>query len=94
MKSKDIFGLLVRFFGLIFFYQALGTLQLVLTNLFFGTGHFWRNLLNLVPSLLNVVLLVVISWWMVRGAPWLIRLAYREEGQRDQQPNNPTTRCD
>jgi hypothetical protein len=74
MKAKDIFGLAVRIIGLAFLYQGLSAVPNAITSLCPGLTHFyWRNLF---PSLLIVGWPLFIGYWLVRGAPWLMALAY------------------
>ncbi len=77
MKSKDVFDVAVRIIGLLFLYQGLVTVPTAFTSICPVFPHFvFRNLL---PSLLIVGWPLFIAQWLVRGAPWLMRWAYREE---------------
>jgi hypothetical protein len=74
MKPKDIFGLAVRLIGLVFLYQGLTAVPNAITSVFPVFPHpFWRNLF---PSLLIVGWPLLIGYWLVRGAPWLMQKAY------------------
>jgi hypothetical protein len=77
MKSKDIFSLMVRFFGLVFLYQSLASVPNAWANFCPVFPHFmWRNL---IPCLIIVGWPLGIGLWMVRGARLLVRLAYGRE---------------
>ena len=78
MKAKDIFGVAVRFIGLLFLYQSLSAVPSAITSVCPAFPHFyWKNLL---PSLIVVGWPLLVAYWLVRGAPLLMRLAYREDG--------------
>lgn len=64
MKPEDIFGLVVRFVGLIGIVYSL-----TIAFLFVGTG---------MPLLTTVKFIVaaIVSLWLLRGAPQLVRFAY------------------
>ncbi len=77
MKSKDIFNVAVRIIGLLFLYQGLVAVPSAFASICPIFPHFvWRNL---VPALVMVAWPLIIAQWLVRGAPWLMRWAYREE---------------
>ena len=78
MKAKDIFGVAVRFIGLLFLYQSLSAVPGAITNVCPVFPHFfWRNVL---PSLIAVGWPLLVAYWLVRGAPLLMRLAYGDDG--------------
>lgn len=84
MKSREIFGLAVRIIGLAFLYQGLTSVPNAITNVFPIFPHFfWRNLF---PSLLLVGWPLLVGYWMLRGAPWLMRLTYGDPGTEDSEP--------
>lgn len=64
MKAKDIFGLAVRLLGLMLFYHSFMSLPMVISN---------------VPMLIVLACNVAAGWWLVGGAPQLMRRAYPEE---------------
>ncbi|HSH95847.1 MAG TPA: hypothetical protein VK968_17005 [Roseimicrobium sp.] len=64
MKAKDIFGLAVRLLGLLLFYHSYMSLPMVISN---------------IPMLVIVACNVLVGWWLVGGAPQLMRRAYPEE---------------
>ena len=82
MKAKDIFGLVIRIFGIVFLYQGLNYVPSAINSICPAFPHFlWRNIF---PSVLMVGWPLAIGYWLIRGAPWLMRLAYgnsdRESG--------------
>ena len=84
MKSKEIFNVAVRIIGLLFLWQGLNSVPTAINSVCPAFPHFyWRNLL---PGLLIVGWPLLVAWWLVRGAPWLMRVAFRDE-PRDNQPN-------
>jgi hypothetical protein len=77
MKSKDIFCLIIRVFGLFFLYQGLAAVPVVVSSIWTGSMHLAFR--NLVLSLLMVIWPIALAAWMLRGAPWLVRLAYSND---------------
>jgi len=85
MKSREIFSLMVRFFGLIFLFQGLVAVPGAWTNFCPVFPHFQFRMLF--SSVLVVGWPVAVGVWMVRGAPWLVRLAFaREREHEDSRP--------
>jgi hypothetical protein len=77
MKPKEIFGLAVRIIGLAFLYQGLSSVPSAITSICPLFPHFlWRNIF---PGMLMVGWPLLIGYWLMRGAPWLMRLAYSNE---------------
>jgi hypothetical protein len=72
MKPRDIFLLAIRLLGLLFLYHGLATVpsvvQIILANA------------STVGSLINAILLIawdlLVAWWLIGGAPLLMRHAY------------------
>lgn len=82
MKSKEIFTLAVRIIGLLFLWQGLTSVPAAINSLFPNFPHiYWKNLF---PSLVIVGWPLLVAWWLVRGAPWLMRLAYPGEPANSQ----------
>jgi hypothetical protein len=85
MKTKDVFTLAVRLLGLWVLYQAI--------SLVTGVGSLlWEALMTLMYSgiaqfgsafvgLLQLGWFVAVALWLIRGAPWLLRLAYPEQAE-------------
>jgi hypothetical protein len=77
MKSKEIFNVAVRIIGLLFLYQGLVSVPTAFAGICPVFPHFVFR--NLVPGLFMVGWPLLVASWLVRGAPWLMRLAYRNE---------------
>lgn len=86
MKSKDVFNVAVRIIGLAFLYQGLAAVPMAIMNFCPVYPPTWRmlNFHSIIPSIIMVGWPLVVAFWMIRGAPWLMRLAYRDE------PNTPS----
>ena len=85
MKPKDIFSVAVRVIGLLFLYQGLTAVPAVINNWYLFPQ---MKFAAIIPSLIAIGWPLFIAWWMVRGAPWLMRLAYPEE--RGSAPSAPS----
>lgn len=81
MKSKELFGLAVRVIGLVFLYQGLAAVPTAVASICPVFPHFYFR--NVLPSLWLVGWPLAVAYWMVRGAPWLMRLAF-PEGVKDE----------
>ncbi|PWU17247.1 MAG: hypothetical protein C5B50_11685 [Verrucomicrobia bacterium] len=77
LATRVIFNLIVRLIGLIFLYQGLTSVPIAVENFRSLMPHFMFP--NFVRALWLVGWPFLIAWWMVRGAPWLMRLAFRDE---------------
>jgi hypothetical protein len=77
MKAKDIFGLMVRFFGLICLYEGLDKVPSAWAAIYPQLPHLRVG--TLLAWLFVVGWPLAIGVWLVRGAPWLVRLAYGPE---------------
>ena len=71
MKSKDLFKLAVRLLGLVFLYHGLLGLPTLLQLIFFSAGSG-----NIIMSILMLAWPLLVAYWLLRGAPLLIRIAY------------------
>jgi hypothetical protein len=74
MKAHDIFGLAVRIIGVVFVYQGLSSVPNAVNSICPAFPHFLLR--NIFPSLMLVGWPLLIGYWLIRGAPWLMRLAY------------------
>jgi hypothetical protein len=72
MKSKEIFNLAVRLLGLVFLYQALTSPFAILVALASN------SVLGVILGILGIVWPLVLAYWLIRGAPLLMRIAYPE----------------
>lgn len=66
MKPKDLFALAVRIVGLLSLLYLLST-----SVFFFGASLPWF-------LIVRTIVWLVVSIWMLRGAPQLVRFAYPE----------------
>ena len=77
MKARDMFGLAVRLIGLVFLYQGLAGVPMAVAAFCPRFPHFiWTNLFS---GIIMVGWPLIVAYWMVRGAPPLMRLAYSGE---------------
>jgi hypothetical protein len=81
MKSKEIFALAVRLIGLLFLYQGLTAVPTAAASICPVFPHFYFR--NLLPSLWIVGWPLLVAYWFVRGAPWLMRLAFSNESKNE-----------
>jgi hypothetical protein len=84
MTSKDVFSVAVRIIGLGFLYQGLAFVPRAITTFCPVFPIPWRYLdfRSIIPSLLQIAWPLAVAWWMLRGAPWLMRLAYPQNQNR------------
>ncbi len=76
---QDIFGLIVRVIGVVFVYQGLSSVPNAINSICPVFPHFLFR--NIFPSLLLVGWPLLIGFWLIRGAPFLMRLAYGNAGR-------------
>ena len=82
MKAKEIFGLVVRIIGLAFVYQSLSAVPNAITSICPVFPHFfWRNLF---PSVLIVGWPLLVGYWLLKGAPKLMRITYGDASSETQ----------
>ena len=75
MKPKVIFGLAVRLLGLVFVYHAASTLPgIVVAAIGIVTGG--GNAGMIIGPVLMVLWQLLVAYWLLRGAPPLVRIAY------------------
>lgn len=73
MNASDLFGVIVRTIGLLMLLAALWQISWALLNLVGGgPGNAVALLLSGIPTLL-------LGWWFLRGARWLVSCAYAKE---------------
>jgi hypothetical protein len=78
---KGIFCLVIRLIGVAFLYQALEAVPIIFATVYavpWSLGH-----KDLITRLLMMAWQLAVAYWLVRGAPQLVRLAYPEA---DSQP--------
>lgn len=71
MNTKDWFGLAVRVLGLVFFYHAVVGLPL-------SIGMAFSGLQAGLGPVLQFIWHLALALWLIRGAPFLMKLAFRE----------------
>ena len=72
MKSKDLFNLAIRILGLVFLYQGLSSLPTVIIAAFSSGSGNW------LMFMLMVVWQMLLAYWLLRGAPFIMNIAYPE----------------
>jgi hypothetical protein len=77
LTGKDIFGLVIRLIGLMFLYQGLMAVPQAFAGMFPLFPHLFIR--NVVPGIVMVGWPLAAAYWLVRGAPPLMRWAYPEE---------------
>lgn len=80
MKPKEFFNLAVRLLGLIFLYHGLREAPLYVSTI--TTAFLGAHLGGLIWSLLHTAWPFAIAYWLLRGAPLLMRIAYPHAGSR------------
>jgi len=75
MKAKDMFNLTVRLLGLFFIYLAARQVPVIFAR---PSGQV------LLPVILTVAFYVGVAWWLLGGAPLLMKRAYPEAGSQKQ----------
>ena len=84
LAVQIIFNLVVRIIGLIFLYQGLSAVPIAAANFWTLTPHFMLQ--NFFRTLFLVGWPLAIAYWMVRGAPWLMRLAFQNKPEPGASP--------
>lgn len=80
MKSKEAFGLAIRLLGLVFLYHALREIPTYVAVI--GTAVIGVHLDSLVWTTLHGAWPFAIAYWLLRGAPLLMRTAYPDASSR------------
>jgi hypothetical protein len=78
MKQKEIFCIAVRLLGLVFLYHGLMAVP-VAAGMFFSGFQRFGEARNIALGPLMIAWPLAVTWWLIRGAPLLICIAYREE---------------
>ena len=85
MNPREWFQLAVRILGLVFLYFALQALSVLITTLLFMhpidpalKGLMPMTFTRFCALLFAVVWPALIAWWLIRGAPLLMKIAFRE----------------
>lgn len=74
MNSRDLFLLAVRILGLVFLYHGLTALPTTLLSAF--VTLFGRSFLGFLGMSFMALWPLLLAWWLIGGAPLLMRLAY------------------
>jgi len=77
MNARDLFLLAVRIVGLVFLYHGLAALPTTLFGAF--ASLFGRSFLGFLGMSFMALWPLLLAFWLIRGAPFLMRLAYPEE---------------
>ena len=77
MTAKDIFSLVIRIIGLLFLYQGLSYVPSAFANFCPVFPHF--NFRTLLPSFFLIAWPLAVAYYLISGAPWLMRLSYPEK---------------
>jgi hypothetical protein len=70
MNPKSVFSVAVRLLGLVFLFRGLSSLPEVLS--IFSTG----SVGNFLTTAVELAWPFVVAYWLIRGAPLVIRTAY------------------
>jgi hypothetical protein len=91
MKTKDIFGLAVRLLGLVFLYHAFRVFPTAAAECVQAFPHELgphaeepMNVGRLLSALFMVGWPLLLAQWLVRGAPFIMQIAYPETPVRQQ----------
>jgi hypothetical protein len=84
MKPRDLFALAVRLIGLVFLYHSLSSVPMAIAAVCPRFPHFiWTNLF---AALFTVGWPLLVAYWLLRGAPPILRIAYPDP---EAQPSSP-----
>lgn len=89
MTAKDIFSLAIRLIGLLFLYQSLAAVPTAVANFCPVFPHFYFR--NLVPGAFLVGWPLAVAYYLIRGAPLVVRFAYPEKATTPSGPQTPTS---
>ncbi len=87
MKQKEIFQLAVRLLGLAFVYQGLTALPISSQALYGAVLH-PQHVIDLIVTMIAAAWPFIIAYWLLRGAPLLLRIAYPENRSNSNRDNN------
>ncbi len=76
MKPRDLFLLAVRLLGLVFLYHGLTALPTTIFGAF--ASLVGRSFLGFLGMSFMAFWPLLFAWWLIRGAPLVMRLAYPE----------------
>ncbi len=76
MKPPEIFKIALRLLGLVFLYHGLLPLPMTVVQIISAFAN--RNVPQALFTLIMLAWPLFLAWWLLRGAPLLVRLAYPE----------------
>ncbi|MCD6050618.1 MAG: hypothetical protein K0Q55_2021 [Verrucomicrobia bacterium] len=76
MKPPEIFKIALRILGLVFLYHGLIQLPMTIVQIISAFAN--RNVPQALFTLIMLSWPLLLAWWLLRGAPLLVRLAYPE----------------
>lgn len=85
MNARDLFQLSVRIVGLVFLYVGLRAIPPALTLLLHGSSLSELHtsepsaFSRIISALVMVGWPMLLAWWLIGGAPLLMRIAYRDK---------------
>ncbi len=82
MKAKDIFKLAVRILGLVFIYYGLTALPVAASAVV--TALMGAHVLSFFISLVMAGWPLAVAYWLLRGAPLLVHIAYPDTAEPSQ----------
>src|SRR5512137_1692323 len=88
MKSREVLKLGVRLLGLVFLYHGLMLLPANIVQ--FCAYVLSATLSSMFTILLQAGWTLLLAFWLLRGAPLIMRIAYPEAGTTDEQTAEAT----
>lgn len=76
MKPRDILQLAIRLLGLVFLYQGLQTLPVAVGEICTAVARMEVGMM--LVGLLMIGWPLAVAYWLLRGAPLIMRIAYPE----------------
>jgi hypothetical protein len=99
MKQKEIFNLAIRLLGLLFLYHGLQSLPAAVATILAAfprqVGAGVRTMMNygaFIQGFFTTGWPLLMAFWLIRGAPYIMELAYPEEPEEkppDAEPPKP-----
>jgi hypothetical protein len=89
MKPPELFQLALRILGLVFLYHGLAPLPMVLVQ--FLSAFRGPNTGQVLFTIVMLTWPLFLAWWLLRGAPQLMRLAYPETPAATKEPTPAET---
>ena len=83
LTPQALFQLAIRVMGLVFLYHGLANLPGSLLGMFFALKS--KSFAGFLGAGFTAFWPLFLAWWLIRGAPWLMRLAH---GHADEERAN------